>query len=487
MSGMLVNNKVDPTQSFVDYVNHVKPFHTKILEVDVTLLCNDSVDVVLYEDFKNNITLLTPDRELIRTCGWGIEWDSIKTIEEYPTVNIKQSVGDVYINCSLSTTVSDITLNNDTFYIPVIGDEIVFFSTGALPTTVDGSIIPGVGYFITSVSSNLIQVSDEVNGNPIVFTDVGTGTISIMPMSLEYNSFLVNEETFNNYDFIVSSTKTNECTFVDSYNVTSFNSPSKQWTVAEDLVSNNKIVVGGELYIHGDTGYGVNKKYTINSFNLTNAHTVITVNETISSRTVGDGVLSIVVFDNITNNIPSPKLGDYSVDTLDDAKSYWPIPSWASGNKVRITNVGGDMPIPLSDIDEYFYIPTTRVGKFVLSKKRYPKKYEDIVDISTLGYGIFHIHRSENFYPGASIKVEGSFGADRVYYVRDVKKEGSDVRIGVIQKIAKSTPDNYTTDGTMKIVSTGWDYPDYCPLSQASELYVDGYVSETLSIHEETI
>jgi hypothetical protein len=75
---------IDPIQGLIDYVNEVKPFHTKILEVAVAYSHNDDVDVTISEDLQLDLEIFwpaivgSPETEgPIRVCaaGYGVEYD----------------------------------------------------------------------------------------------------------------------------------------------------------------------------------------------------------------------------------------------------------------------------------------------------------------------------------------------------------------------------------------------------------------------------
>ena len=77
-----MTHTLDPIQGLIDYVEEIKPFHTKVLEVAVTYSQSDDIDVTFTEGFTVDITLLYPaladdDDVPIRNCpeGYGIVWD----------------------------------------------------------------------------------------------------------------------------------------------------------------------------------------------------------------------------------------------------------------------------------------------------------------------------------------------------------------------------------------------------------------------------
>lgn len=74
----------DPIQGLIDYVEEIKPFHTKILEVVVAYAHNDDVDVVFTETVEFDVGLFWPDAISsdsdsvpIRICaaGYGVLFD----------------------------------------------------------------------------------------------------------------------------------------------------------------------------------------------------------------------------------------------------------------------------------------------------------------------------------------------------------------------------------------------------------------------------
>ena len=69
-----MSNNFDQMQAFIDYANHVKPYHTKILEVNTTMTCTDAVLGLINETFDYNI-------EYTRDMGGLIEPSNI-TVNE---------------------------------------------------------------------------------------------------------------------------------------------------------------------------------------------------------------------------------------------------------------------------------------------------------------------------------------------------------------------------------------------------------------------
>ncbi len=72
----------DPIQGLIDYVEEIKPYHTKILEVAVTYAQSEDLDITISEEFFLDVSLFYPaladdDNVPIRICpeGWGVIWD----------------------------------------------------------------------------------------------------------------------------------------------------------------------------------------------------------------------------------------------------------------------------------------------------------------------------------------------------------------------------------------------------------------------------
>ena len=75
----------DPIQGLIDYVEEIKPFHTKVLTVAVAYAHNDDVDITFTEEVEFDISLFwpsaaevgSPDEGPIRLCaaGYGVLFD----------------------------------------------------------------------------------------------------------------------------------------------------------------------------------------------------------------------------------------------------------------------------------------------------------------------------------------------------------------------------------------------------------------------------
>lgn len=602
---IIVNDRINPTEGLVEYAKIVKPYHSKILDIDISYVFEEPINVEVIETLEWDINQYTSDLDLISTCGWGIEWDPIRTTMDYPSVYIRRAYGEVEVEIEIDVNTSNINIINNPFnYIFNIGDKITItaHSTnvgGILPSFLNGSIIPTKLYRIVSVLGNVIQIDiaeqleyvyDYLNNTwnwvekinldtPLVFTDNGIGKIFISPYNNNQNSFLVDKETSPIFDCIVSDVDSNIFTFVNVFELISVDIMQRKFIVKGDIRS--IVPIGMTIFLRGNTGLGTEQKFTVNSIpTITSGDTTIFVKEAISVKATNTGsicvalneilrdlTLTVMGFDNINNTLTVS--GDHLTElstglvieyedgllqinytilgtpTLDSNRNtvikvyeqldpfitstgtirllqppfqpwseeivnhvpniperFWPTPSWQSGTKLQLTSNINGLPYPLSDSEEYYFIPDKLMGRFKLAKTRYPFHRLDYIDVANYGIGTFSVKRSETFYPGATIQVTESneIRNNRYYTIKHViEEEVCGVikdRIFVHQRIPDITTNIFdcnniisdpsvNNDGKMSIVSTGWDYPSYCPNSQTDELYTDSLIQEDIVIEFE--
>ncbi len=569
-------NKIDPTGGFISYVQDVKPYHTKILETSIEYVYQEDIAVTVVEGQNLTVSLTRPDPQVYTTCGFGTVWDSL-LVADYPVATIRQAIGNVLITTvplvdPLQPTV--LTIANDPLnYSLQVNDPITFQTTGSLPTTTLGSISPGLVYYVLSNTGTQITISTSLGGIPLAFTSVGTGTLSIHPEHLLYNSFLVEQPTPVQFQCIASNIQANQFTFVKAYSVTNVNSATKEWTVlgqlifpahqdisfsnirlgtdATGLLNNNTnyymtinidgvstlvsgpgnalqtvadivtaintaigtlgaavlmtvgtnsviritsatlgydstvsildgpgrammkavtyfngfapsvndtvVIPSNYIYVRNNTGAGANTQYTIVSGTFTGTHTAITVLEAISAQAANNGIINIQ--DDITV-----------------------VPSWVTGTAVQVSAT--TLPHPLAASTKYYFVPTDASSIFNLSYKPQPTEFADIIDITDFGSGMINISRTELFYPGAVVAVSGTFDSinNGVYHINQVIPEDPYLRVYTQQKVSRYTPPGITTDGTMRLDDhAGYDYPTYCAIIQAPDLYTRAFVDERLS------
>lgn len=166
-----------------------------------------------------------------------------------------------------------------------------------------------------------------------------------------------------------------------------------------------------------------------------------------------------------------------------------PIPEWLPGFAVRVeANPGDTLPSPLNSSEIYYIVTDVPFGHFKLSKRRIPLSNADIINITDAGStsSTFIIRKAEYFYPGAEIVISGSTDGlnDGIYTVYRAWKEGSRVRVALMQPIAQPTYRNVPVPITDGVVSYnafgGWSAPQVCFPEKAPNLYTKGYIAEKL-------
>lgn len=469
----------DPTEGFTQYVQSIKPYHTKILEVLVEYIYTEHISVKVAERYNWNIALSNYNIEAISNCGFGIVWDSWVTTNDYHPVKIIQAVGNTptgveFLVDPLTPTKITITHNPDG-YVVSVGDPITFRvkDTTAVspntpfPNTTVGHISPGLVYYVTSVQNNQIEIARTSlvgsNSGIVSFTSTGIGTFELHRENLQYNTFLIECPPTTVYQCQATNIRANQFTFINAYNIIGVDHVTQQWTIS-GLVTETMALPDGILFIHNNGGNGADGQYTIQSSTVVGGNTIITVLESISVLSQSNGTLSIA----------------------DDTTL---IPNWVAGTKVKLTTVvsatTGKLPAPLSTEEDYYFIQTNYPGIFNLSKKRYPLSDTDIINLADFGVGIIDIRRAEPVYPGAVVDISSTHLSrnDGIYYIDKVKQEGSNFRITTLQSVNRTTPPTMEADGILMLdILSGYDTPMYCyNLEQADDLYTNAFVDERIT------
>lgn len=441
--------RIDPTQGLVNYVNSVKPYHTKILEVLVEYIYTEQVNVTVTDRLTWNMTITRPDGDVLYLCGYGYNWDhtGIVSPELIPMSYIVSAVGKFYLDISTEIGNSVIAIiRNVTGYALSIDDPIVFDTDTVLPA----GIIAGETYYVTSITPTTLEVSDTIGGTPITFTDAIT--LRIAPQGLLYNTFLVGPSiNAFQYQALATSLSSNQLSFVDGFTVTSIDSTLNKITVASLPTPPSP---GDVIYLNGNSSSIANGKYTVAGV----VGLTIAVNEDIPPLTPNDGTV-------------------YTVDNFDN------IPFWSNGTKVKVSSAG-TLPTPLSSSEEYYFIPQATIGVFALATTRYPTSYADYIDITSIGDDLL-IERAEPFTPGEYVNVTGSYmhRNDGTYIIATVEPEGANFRVSVLQSINAMTisPAPSMYDGVMTSLDlSGYGSPEYCLPVHTPDLYAATYINEKL-------
>lgn len=486
MSAQLFTNAIDPTEGLIQFIQNIKPYHSKILEVEVEHIYQDNVNVTITEKTKWESELLNDlSVDILTTCDTDINWNTSRLTDDYPPVRILEAVGNKMVEVlpystqpfdPLSPEYPELLINVNPDGILFNVDDIVIFGTdGILPSTNGNPIISGVEYYVVEVNNisnnTTIKVSETINGTPIVFTDIGNDITFInFPHNPLLDTFLVEPEEYKTFTFLVSDINANNCRFVKMHNVVGVNPSLKRWIFEGDLISNFEIISGCTIYIREDSAEDANSVYTVVSAILTVAgNTQVTVSESISLQAIGNGKVGIAYSE--TMSIP------YQVNYI---SNYWPSPNWVAHCKVKVYSTG-TLPTPLVQGSEYYYIPLPTIGTFALSMTKYPTTTFDYINMSTFGTGVLTIIRSESFYIGATVDVHGTDLSknDGIYFINGIAPENGNIRIKVMQRIPRISRPDIDFDGIMSLIIN--PQLKYCQLTQAPSLYTEAFIHESIS------
>ncbi|MGZ8924396.1 MAG: hypothetical protein ACXW2E_00800 [Nitrososphaeraceae archaeon] len=238
----LILTKNDPTEGFIDYIQSIKPYHTKVLESLVEYFYKESLLVTVAENWNVSISTSRPDIETLTSCGFGTVWDSQTVAENYPLVRIIQAVGDIRVELKFLEDISNpsnilISYNPDLYDIK-IGDPITIQTTGSFPNTTQGILSPGRIYYVVDKVNNTIKIALSPTSLPIIFVTSGEGVFNVHPENVKYNSFLVEPEQLPTlYDCIAVNTSSDRFVFINSYTITDVRTNLRQWIVDDILLS----------------------------------------------------------------------------------------------------------------------------------------------------------------------------------------------------------------------------------------------------------
>lgn len=364
--------RIDPTEGFIQYVETVKPYRSKILDVLVEYVYTDQVNARVTEKWQMEYVFSRPGVDTVYSCGYGYRWDptSLSVPEAVPTARV------------LSSTAQTNAQNA--------------------------------------------------------------------------NSFLIESPTFNSYNIVVADKKSNQLMFAIPYTIVGVNVAAQSFTVTGDITLEDHFSLNNHIYVANNAGTGVDGRYTVAAVVVSGANSIITVVEPISLlATVSGSVNAPVVFDH--------------------------LPYWPSGTAVKVTTTGV-LPSTLSSQSEYHFVPLGKPGLFNLATTRYPDKFDDFVDLTTLGSGVMTILRTEPFVPGDSVVITGSKNArnDRKYLIGTITKEADNFRIQVLQRVNRSSTSDQAFDGVMTLVTDTFSLPEYCALAKSSDVHAETFIHEDL-------
>lgn len=451
--------RIDPTEGLLQYVQEVKPYHSKVLDVFVEYVYAEKLATQIKDKAKLDLTMVgaNSDVPVTYSCGYGFVWNPYSDAggDDLPQATIIKAQGP--INIVATPTVSSqilVTTPDVSGFTFTVDQPVVLRTTGNYPAATR-TLGPGITYYVLSVSGTSLRISDQIGGPPIAYTSAGTGTLTVHPQNLPYNSFLVGLSGATPRDIVVADLTKNQLVMATPYPITAANGGAKQVTVTGNLVSGSQVLTAGDtVYINGNSNAAANGKVTVASATISGSSTIVVFNEPISLLTAGNGRLNVPIGADV-------------------------VPYWPAGAAVDIQSTGG-FPSPVNSTTTYYFNPTTTFGLFNLAKTRYPQKATDIVDLTTLGADQLTVTRTEPFVPGDSVIVSGSYNGinDRAYTINGVAAEGSDYRLTVLETVSQTTPVGLSTDGQM--LYTGSFGDAYCAVASAPDLYTAAFFSERI-------
>lgn len=197
--------RIDPTEGLVEYVQAIKPYHSKILDIFVEYIYAETASVRVTDKMVMEIGFTSPGEgePVMYACGYGIVWDayggvatgdlptativaadpvtSTFTVSTPPAVQYNYAVTNLQANQMTLVDGAGVPLTPDNIpYIPS-GAAVQVATTGTFPGPLTGTasyyLIPtaSVGVFNLSTTRYPSQYSDYIN-----LTSVGTGVQTVL-------------------------------------------------------------------------------------------------------------------------------------------------------------------------------------------------------------------------------------------------------------------------------------------------------------------
>jgi len=459
--------RVDPTDGLVEYVKAVKPYHTKILDVLVEYVYKENITTTVTDNWLWAIGLSNAQRDLVRECGWGWNWDLVPTADSILTSRI--------ISAHTDTTQQNYFLVEPATSSQVTSDQIVGVVTGSNGSwTLAGNVTAHYSDDeVFSVMGNADSASNTVytvSGVTFNGTNTVVNVLNGIPASATASG-TVPFSTLKDYAFIVTSEVASQLTLVSPYTISAVDSVARAWTTSSPIAET--LHAGDFIYVTNNTiasGQDSNGKYTVVSTAPESSGTKVYVQEYITPLVMADGTLSVTL---------APEA----------------CPSWPVGTAIQVgprPNTISTLPSPLSATAQYFFEPTDKIGTFSISTKRYAMDYTDYVHVSNVGVGVFMIDRVEQYLPGSYVHVVSSVSQpnNQTYGVVSTVRDGNNYRVYVREQIPVATPAGLQFDGilTQKQPTSpgympifGWESP-ICPPAQSSDLFTDTVIRERFTL-----
>ena len=226
--------RIDPTEGLVQYVNAIKPFHSKVLDVLVEYIYSEKAAVTMHDRWSWVMSLTRPKVDVELSCGFGIVWDPFKTPSKETQATIKQAQSQVSMPLGIRLAANSTHLSVPQNGVSLVsGTRVTLVTNGTLPASIPQVSI-GHTYIVEGHNSQFVLI-DPVTSQPIDFLTNGQGTTFMHLVDLKFNSFLIEPNYGSSHTIAVTNIKSNQCTFVDTFNISAVSPSTKTWTISSDV------------------------------------------------------------------------------------------------------------------------------------------------------------------------------------------------------------------------------------------------------------
>lgn len=417
---------LDLTDSFVDFVHEVKPYHTKIYDILMNYAFTDRMTVNMYENLNIEVTITDggENTEPVYNCGPGYE----------PGYGFGYGIywGGGYGGGNSDTSVTPPLPPTDEPF----GDTPGYDTRGW-----DGTVITNPSNTIPPVNNVYAGIMQAVSSDG-------------QPVGVVANTFLVRTPASTFYNVAIINAHSNQMGFVRNYTLSGVTPTDRKWFVEGDQTA----FIRPEDVVFTGAARQQQAQFTVASVSYNGTSTEVVTKEGIPLTAVGNGVLSVLV---------TPEY----------------LPWWSYGMAVKLSS-DTPLPAPLVAGKTYYFIPHAKPGHFNLAEVRTPQTYQQYVQFPEMSNQNITIGNAEFFLPGMSVHVEGSFlnRNDGYYTVLKSEEENGLIRVYVVEPIPYPTYDDKLPDGWLTYdLREGVVKWNVCPLTDGPSLFTQVIIGERLT------
>lgn len=499
--------RLDPTDGLVQYVNSIKPYHSKLMDVLVEYVFVEQSKTKMRDSLlmhlemgeqcsqleivgirgSNELMLQLPSSGAFKRLhqgdnltivgNWGVSYEAVFTVSQI-TYHASDNIAYAMIDEPLIGFGTDWTNGFVQFSCPEV-EQIEYADGYGLvwdPSDGGGSF-PSIATIVRAVG--VVEMECTVSGSTVAFTPHVSGilpqagdkitfsTAAVYPLpvtagavyyvtSVSANSIQVSDTPGGpNIVFTSAGMGGLKMVLVDApHNSFTIDPVSALGSITSTVTNtiSNQLEVTSALPIIS-SAYLDRKIVTTGSILHNVINRLVYVNGSTDLRSNRSYTVTAV-----QNNVPSA--GKCTITVAEplsitmSATGYVnvpldpnTVPMWAPGTAVRASS--SSLPFPLSPTTTYYYTPSTNLGGFTLSTVRFPKTVSDTVDIVTPGTDVLTITKVEPISVGDTFAVAGSSSNNGTYQVDYITKVGTRFVLGVTQTVPSSTPPSATTDGSI--------------------------------------